>query len=46
MLDLVWLSLAREDLLAIVDYISEENPDAALHLLIDIKGKGKGRKIN
>ena len=39
MLDMVWLSLAREDLLAIVDYISEENPDAALHLLIDIKGK-------
>lgn len=39
MLDLLWLALAREDLLAIVDYISDDNPDAALHLLTDIEEK-------
>jgi plasmid stabilization system protein ParE len=32
-LDLVWLALAREDLLAIVDYISDDNPDAGTALI-------------
>ena len=39
MLDLVWLALAREDLLTIVDYISDDNSGAALHLLGDIEKK-------
>lgn len=30
---------ARADLLAIVDYISDDNPDAALALLDDIEEK-------
>ncbi|BEG75655.1 type II toxin-antitoxin system RelE/ParE family toxin [Achromobacter xylosoxidans] len=34
-----WLSAARADLLAIVDYISDDNPDAAQRLKDDIETK-------
>jgi len=37
--ELVWLELARADLLAIVDYISDDNPDAAQRLKDDIEAK-------
>ena len=37
--ELVWLKLARADLLAIVDYISDDNPDAAQRLKDDIETK-------
>jgi addiction module RelE/StbE family toxin len=36
---LVWLELARADLLAIVDYISDDNPDAAQRVKNDIEEK-------
>lgn len=36
---LEWREAARADLLAIVDYISDDNPDAALALLDDIEAK-------
>lgn len=39
MLELVWLKFARTDLLAIVDYISDDNPDAAQRLKDDIEAK-------
>ena len=39
--ELCWLELARADLLAIVDYISDENPDAAQRLMDDIENKVK-----
>ena len=35
--DLRWSASAAADLMAIVDYISEDNPDAALELLQDIE---------
>lgn len=34
-----WSSAARADLLAIVDYISDDNPDAAQRLKDDIETK-------
>ncbi|GAA4337985.1 type II toxin-antitoxin system RelE/ParE family toxin [Pigmentiphaga soli] len=34
---LEWLQTARSDLLAIVDYISDDNPDAAQRLKDDIE---------
>ncbi|NCT57091.1 MAG: type II toxin-antitoxin system RelE/ParE family toxin [Legionella sp.] len=39
MLKLEWLKLARSDLLAIVDYISDDNPDAAQRVKDDIEKK-------
>ena len=38
---LEWLNLARNDLLAIVDYISDDNPVAALRLKDDIQAKAE-----
>lgn len=38
-LKLEWSELARSDLLTIIDYVSEENPDAAQRLLDDIGSK-------
>lgn len=35
--DLVWSGTAQADLLAIVDHIATDNPDAALTLLEDIE---------
>ncbi|CEI36821.1 type II toxin-antitoxin system mRNA interferase toxin, RelE/StbE family [Xanthomonas citri pv. citri] len=37
--ELEWTELARADLLAIVDYISDDNPDAAQRLKDDIEAK-------
>jgi toxin ParE1/3/4 len=34
-----WRDAARADLFAIVDYISEDNPDAALRLMDEIEAK-------
>lgn len=39
MLELKWSALARVDLLAIVDYISDDNPDAAQRVKNDIETK-------
>lgn len=39
MLVLEWRQTARADLLAIVDYISDDNPDAAQRLKDDIETK-------
>lgn len=39
--ELVWLELARTDLLGIVDYISDDNPDAAQRVKDDIEMKAK-----
>lgn len=39
MLAVEWSSAARADLLAIVDYISDDNPDAAQRLKDDIETK-------
>ncbi|MDZ7804421.1 type II toxin-antitoxin system RelE/ParE family toxin [Thiohalophilus sp.] len=39
--ELEWLELARADLLSIVDYISDDNPDAAQHVKDDIEAKLK-----
>ena len=36
---LEWLALARADLLAIVGYISDDNPDAAQRVKDDIEAK-------
>ena len=36
---LEWREMARADLLAIVDYISDDNPDAAQRLKNDIEAK-------
>jgi addiction module RelE/StbE family toxin len=36
---LEWREAARADLLAIVDYISDDNPDAAQHLKDEIESK-------
>ncbi len=36
---LEWRRAARADLLAILDYISDDNPDAALRLVEDIEAK-------
>ena len=37
--DLEWKASAVADLIAIVDYISDDNPDAALALMDEIQGK-------
>lgn len=37
--ELEWMELARADLLAIVDYISDDNPDAAQRVKDDIEAK-------
>ena len=37
--DLEWNTSAVADLMAIVDYISDDNPDAALALMDEIQGK-------
>lgn len=37
--DVEWLELARADLLAIIDYISDDNPDAAQRVKDDIEAK-------
>ncbi|KAB8308168.1 type II toxin-antitoxin system RelE/ParE family toxin [Erwinia endophytica] len=37
--ELEWSQLARADLLAIVDYISDDNPDAAQWLKDDIEAR-------
>ena len=37
--ELEWLELAYADLLAIVDYISDDNPDAAQRVKDDIEAK-------
>jgi len=39
--DLEWLDLARTDLLAIVNYISDDNPDAAQRVKDDIEAKAE-----
>ena len=39
--ELEWLELARADLLAIVDYISDDNPDAAQRVKDDIEAKSE-----
>ena len=39
MLEVVWLQAARTDLLTIVDYISDDNPDAAQQVKDDIEKK-------
>ena len=39
MLVLEWRATARADLLSIVDYISDDNPDAAQHLKDEIETK-------
>lgn len=37
--ELEWKATAVADLMAIVDYISDDNPDAALTLMEEIQGK-------
>ena len=37
--DLEWKASAVADLMAIVDYISDDNPDSALALMDEIQGK-------
>ena len=39
MLELVWSQLALSDLFAIIDYISDDNPDAAQNLKDNISEK-------
>ena len=39
--ELEWLELARTDLLGIVDYISDDNPDAAQRVKDDVEMKAK-----
>ena len=39
MLDLEWKATAVADLMSIVDYISDDNPDAAQALREDIEAK-------
>lgn len=39
MLEVQWLKLARADLLEIVDYIADDNPDAAQRVKDDIEAK-------
>lgn len=38
---LEWTALARADLLAIIDYISDDNPNAAQHLKDDLERKAE-----
>lgn len=44
--DLEWRATAIADLLAIVDYISDDNPDAAQALKDEIEGKAAGLPEN
>ncbi len=37
--ELIWSQQARTDLMAIIDYISDDNPDAAQKLKDDIENK-------
>ena len=37
--EIIWKAPAVADLMAIVDYISDDNPNAALALIEDIQGK-------
>jgi len=39
--ELEWLELARMDLLGIVDYISDDNPEAAQRVKDDIEAKAE-----
>lgn len=39
--ELEWLELARADLLGIIDYISDDNPDAAQRIKDDIEMKAE-----
>lgn len=39
--ELEWLELARTDLLRIIDYISDDNPDAAQRVKDDIEMKAE-----
>nr|WP_250812573.1 type II toxin-antitoxin system RelE/ParE family toxin [Neorhizobium tomejilense] len=39
--ELEWSETARADLLVIVDYFSDDNPDAALRLKDDIEAKAE-----
>jgi toxin ParE1/3/4 len=39
--ELEWSETARADLLAIVDYVSDDNPDAAQRLKDDIEAKAE-----
>ena len=41
MLELEWLESARADLLGIVNYISDDNPDAAQRVKDDIEAKAE-----
>ncbi len=43
MLDLEWTEPARSDLLASIDYISDDSPDAAQRLKDDIEAKAAKR---
>lgn len=43
--DLEWLTLALDDLLAIIDYISDDNPSAAQRVKDDIEAKVENLKI-
>ncbi|WP_040309164.1 type II toxin-antitoxin system RelE/ParE family toxin [Asticcacaulis biprosthecium] len=45
MLALEWRLAARADLLAIIDYISDDNPDAAQRLKDDIEAKVEKLKL-
>jgi toxin ParE1/3/4 len=37
--EITWKAPAIADLMAIVDYISDDNPDAALALMAEVQGK-------
>ena len=39
--ELEWLELARANLLGIIDYISDDNPDAAQRVKDDIEAKAE-----
>lgn len=39
--ELIWLELARADVLRIIDYISDDNPDAAQRVKDDIEMKAE-----
>ncbi len=41
MADVLWHPRARADLLAIADYISDDNPDAAMRLLQEVMEKAE-----
>jgi toxin ParE1/3/4 len=44
--DLRWNTTAVSDLLAIIDYISDDNPNAALALLDEINSKVEGLRAH